>query len=196
MRTILVVGVVPILVLGALAACQKAPSAGNAGGGLNTTSASAKLPTRRAGLWEQTLMHDGQPSLMGKMRVCADAATDARQSIFGAKTGDAPCRQSVSRTSGGGYGFASRCDMGQGGVIASTGVASGDFATHYRVHVDSEIAGASFAAMNGRHVTDIEVRYLGPCPPDMAPGDIALGNGMKLNAKKIRQAAQALGGGG
>lgn len=195
MRTILLVGVLPIFMLGALAACEKTTSAEKAGGGLNAVSVSSGLPTRKAGLWEQTLMHDGQPSLMGKMRLCADAATDAKQSIFGPKTGNAPCRQSVTRTIGGGYGFTSRCDMGQGGVIASTGVASGDFATHYKVHVDSEIAGASFAAMNGRHVTDIEVRYLGPCPADMAPGDIALGNGMKLNAKKIRQAAQALGGG-
>ncbi len=40
----------------------------------------------------------------------------------------------------------------------------------------------------------MEVKYLGPCPADMAPGQVMLGNGMKINAGKITGAAVALSG--
>ena len=40
---------------------------------------------------------------------------------------------------------------------------------------------------------DMEVRYLGECPAGMAPGQLMLANGMKINAGKITGAAVALG---
>ena len=75
------------------------------------------------------------------------------------------------------------------------GAASGDFATSYHVHVESDVSGAAFAPMNGHHVTDIDGKWLGPCPAGMAGGDMEFGHGIRVSGGKLAGAAQALLGG-
>ncbi|MGI9169455.1 MAG: DUF3617 domain-containing protein [Caulobacteraceae bacterium] len=180
-----------------LTACEKArrPAGEHAG---RAAVKSVAAPTRKAGLWEQSMTRDGRPlALVGRMRACVDAASEARLSLFGGKMSRTLCRRrSVSRSVDGVYAFASTCDMGEAGVIASEGVLTGDLSSRYRLHAQSNVTGSSLPSMNGRHTTDIEARYLGPCPPGMTAGDVIMANGMKINAGKLGAAAQALGGGG
>ena len=194
MRTIIVLAASMM----ALTACHRpvdrTPAPGPPGLSLS------RPPVRKAGFWEQTLTRDGVApglSLMGKVRLCVDAASQAKLSLFGDRLGKGSCRgRSLSRGPDGLVSFAATCDMGIAGVATSTGTLSGDLASAYRLHVESDVAGASLAALNGRHVTDIAATRLGPCPAGLVPGDVLLANGMKINVDKIGAAATAVSGGG
>ena len=184
-----------------LTACNKAGGAKSTppalASGPVAPTAEGQPPVRKAGLWEQTMTHDGVSlGIVGRVRLCVDTASEAELSLFGGKMGKSACaRRSVIRGLTGGYTFASTCDMGEAGATTSTGTLSGDLATRYRVHAQSDTTGSSIPAMNGRHVTDIDATWLGPCPADMKPGDMVMGNGMKINAGKLGAAAEAMGGG-
>ncbi len=170
----------------ALAACHKTPEA----------APQAQLPQRKAGLWQETVMRDGKPMAMGRTRICADPKTDSKTSVFGRKLGHGICpHHTIVRDPDGAYSFTSTCDMGPAGKVSARGRASGDFASTYRVHAESDVTGAAFAALDGHHVTDMEVAYMGPCPKGMKPGDVLLANGMKISGDKAIAAAAALGGG-
>ncbi|HEY5105377.1 MAG TPA: DUF3617 family protein [Caulobacteraceae bacterium] len=180
----------------ALAACNKprptAPSGGAvavAGGGSRGVLASIGTPQRRGGLWEQTMTRDGEPSPMGVMRMCIDQATDARMSVFGKAAAGNLCQsRSVSRDLAGVFHFSSTCAMGHAGTVTSTGTASGDFSSKYLVHSESQVSGSSIAAMNGHHVTEMQANWAGPCPANMAPGDVIVG-GFKMNLNSMAAGA-------
>ena len=197
MRTIILV-VASIL---ALTACNRQgggkPAAAAPPASPAALFATNQPPARKAGLWEQTMTRDGAaPVVMGKMRLCVDATSEAKISLFGGRMGKGRCgRRSVSRGLNGNYNFTSTCDMGEAGVTTSKGTLSGDLSSRYRVHAESDIAGSSIPSLNGHHVTDIEATWLGACPAGMVPGDIVMGNGMKINVDKIGAAAAAVGGG-
>jgi hypothetical protein len=98
----------------------------------------------------------------------------------------------VTRGLDGGYSFASTCPMGSGGTVTTKGAASGDFSSAYHLHIESDVSGADFAPMNGHHVTDVDGKWLGPCPAGMAAGDMELGNGIRISGGKLAGAAAAL----
>jgi hypothetical protein len=159
-----------------------------------TVSTSDAQPHRKAGLWEQRIIRDGKPLPMGAMRACVDPASDAKASVFGEKLGQGPCKShSISRGPDGAFHFSSVCEGPMAGTVTTRGVAAGDFASGYKVHSESDVDGSALPGLNGHHVMDMEVRYLGECPAGMAPGQLMLGNGMKVNAGKITGAAVALG---
>jgi hypothetical protein len=195
MRTVVLIAASALVLAGCGKAGGARAAAPTSGDG---AVVSAGPPTRRAGLWEQTMTHDGAPlGIVGRVRLCVDRASEAKLSLFGGKMSRGACpRQSVVRGAGGGYAFTSTCDMGQAGVTTSSGTLNGDLGTRYRVHAQSDTTGSSVPAMNGRHVTDIDATWLGPCPADMKPGDMVMGNGMRINASKLTGLAQAMGGGG
>ena len=188
--------VVPLACLGTLAlgACHKSASSANPATAASPAAAPAAaavgLPTRKAGLWVETMTRDGKTSPMGSsIKICIDAATDAKMSSFGRQMGKNACaQQSITRGLDGSYHFSATCTVGQAGTIVSTGTASGDFSSKYVVHDESTVSGARFAPMNGRHVTEIAATYQGPCPPDMIAGDMEMGNGMKVNINQMPQA--------
>jgi hypothetical protein len=184
---VLVAGVL----LGSLEGCGKSPGAALGAEGAHTSS----MPARRPGLWIQTMSRDGAPGRRGDMRMCIDAATDDKISFMGQRLGRGACQKVVTRGLDGAYAFTSTCAMPGGGRIQSSGVALGDFQTSYKIHSESSISGAMISRMNGHHVTDITGRYQGPCPSNMAPGDIALGYGLKFNVNKASMLARALGPG-
>jgi len=195
MRTIILVAASAL----AMTACDRRTGAKPAAPSIRGAPISlAQSPARRPGLWEQSMTRDGAaPAMVGKMRVCIDAASEARLSVFGGKMGKSLCRRrSVARGPDGAYVFTSTCDMGDAGVMTSAGTLTGDLASHYRVHDESDTTGSGIAAMNGRHVTDIDATWLGPCPAGMEGGDVILANGMKVNLNKLGAAARAMSGGG
>jgi hypothetical protein len=163
------------------------------------------MPQRRPGLWQQTISREGAQgpmaamNAMGGMKLCVDAATEARSTMWGrdaASASSAHCSPPViSRGLDGTLSYATTCAMGAAGTMSTKGTASGDFSSAYHVHAETDISGAKYAAINGHHVTDIDGKWLGPCPAGMAAGDIELGNGMKINAGKFAGAAKAMGGG-
>lgn len=138
-------------------------------------------------------------SAMGGMKICVDATTEAKASVFnhGAAaerlTGAHCSAPAVSRGIDGSYTFSSTCPMGSGGTLTTKGTASGDFSSAYHVHVETDVSGANYPA--GHHVMDMDGHWLGPCPAGMAAGDIELSNGMRINSGKLAGVAAAMGGG-
>ena len=154
------------------------------------------LPQHRAGLWRQAVSRDARPLPMANaMNICLGPDWDSHLATLGETSPGKGCKSQVSRAVGGAYQFSSICGLGHGGTVTSKGVAQGDFSTAFSLHLETDVTGADYGPINGRHVTDIESRYVGPCPAGMKPGDMALSNGLRLNADKVRRAAALLGGG-
>ncbi len=176
----------------ALAACsKKADTAGGAGANASATApeaskpaAALSAPTRKAGLWEQTL-HMRQ--MVQTTKMCIDDATEQKMKWWAteqrSETGEKnPCsEQSVTPKLGGGWTFHSVCQMGESGKIVSDGEATGDFGSHYMVKVTSVTTGSSYAQANGTHEMTMEGTWKGACPAGMKGGDIQLANGMTFN---------------
>jgi len=184
----------------ALTACQKAPSGSAPTPSSKPADTPASAPQRRAGLWSQTFNRDGKAAPMGAMKICVDAATEAKASVFShdadAKGLDKCSQKSMSRSPDGGYAFSSTCPLPGGGTMVTHGQASGDFANGYRVHVESDVTNAAYGPMNGHHVTEMQGQWLGPCPAGMSGGDMELANGMRISGGKLAGAAAALARGG
>jgi hypothetical protein len=189
MRKALVLTAAGVLVL---SACDRkpaqAPHAPAAPGAAPASSAPAAatpvaMPARAPGLWEQKVSSRGMTQAS---RICLDKATEARFTWWGQHAGQGAC--SHTRTTprvGGGWTFASSCDMGENGKTETRGEVSGDFAKAYKVSARSTISGARAPEMNGTHAMTLEARWQGPCPAGMQPGDVVLPGGMKINMLQI-----------
>lgn len=171
----------------ALAACQKktdqapkppaAPGSGPAG-----AAAPASLPERRPGLWEQKVTSQGRAQVS---RICLDKAVEQRFTLWGQHASRQACsRTALTPHAGGGWDFASSCDLGGGATSRTKGTVTGDFAKAYRLTAQSTISGAA-ADMNGAHEMTLEANWQGPCPAGMRPGDMLLPGGMKINMMQI-----------
>ena len=190
-RTILICGAAVL----ALSACSKktdtaatgtaAPA--NATAAASPPSGPMNLPSRKAGLWEQTLNsdrgeHEGGKGIHQTISMCLDAAFDQKMKVWGSQAGKSNCSEErISQHLGGGWSFHAVCAMGESGTVTSDGEATGDFGSHYTVNVTSTTAGSPMAQANGTHKRSIEGTWKGPCPADMKAGDMRMGNGMTIN---------------
>lgn len=145
-------------------------------------AAPAAPPARKAGLWRQTVQTAGMTQTS---RVCIDAAVEKQMSVWGQQVSGQVCSENTVTPAADGWSFTSRCDMGSGGNIVTTGVAKGDFDAAYRVTAKSTTTGAAAPQMNGEHDMTIEAVWEGPCPAGFAPGDMELPGGMKINMMKM-----------
>ncbi len=173
----------------ALAACSKkteTAATGDAQTAAATTPAAPTAPmgppSRKAGLWTQTIA-TGQMNQTIKM--CLDAVADAKMKWWGSSQhgSQSNCtEEKVTPHLGGGWDFHSVCNMGESGTVKSDGSATGDFGSHYKVEVNSVTTGSPMAQANGTHKVSIEAIWNGPCPAGMKAGDMELPGGMKINA--------------
>jgi hypothetical protein len=156
-------------------AAPGAPPAASASAG----AAPAAMPQRAPGLWEQKVSTEGRSQVS---RICLDKAVEQRFTWWGQHAGRGACSQTaVSARPGGGWDFASTCDLGEGGVTRTKGEVTGDFAKAYKLSAESTVSGAKAAEMNGTHRMTLEASWQGPCPAGMRPGDMLLPGGMKIN---------------
>ncbi len=146
---------------------------------------------RRAGLWRQTVVRDGRSTPLGPMRVCIDAATDAKMTMIGHAVGGSRCTRSSVKAPDGSITFHSMCSFGRAGVVESSGAVQSDFSSSYRLHAVSTVHGSVYGPMNGPHVTDISASYVGPCPSGMSPGEVIIGPGLKINLDRLPLAGAA-----
>jgi len=186
MRVIAVLGVSLL----ALAACQKkeakAPaaevSASASGGNTSASAGPVAMPKRKPGLWSHTMVANGSTQAM---KVCIDADTDAKMSVWGQAVGKDMCsKNSVSATPGG-YAFESECDMGSMGHVVSKGSVTGDFNSAYTVKTSSTTTGSSMPQANTTSEMTLTAKWEGACPADMKGGDITLPGGMKINMEAM-----------
>jgi hypothetical protein len=156
--------------------------------GLPLVASADARPSRKSGLWETTVtMDQGIPPQT--MKECVDEATDAEMMKMATDTSKSmggTCSKNEFKKTASGFETESDCSMG-GSSIVSKGSFSGDFTTSYKGEVTATMKPAPFG--NGTSKTTITAKYLGACTAGMQPGDVIMGNGMKMNMKTA--AAQA-----
>ena len=65
--------------------------------------------------------------------------------------------------------------------MTSHTVVTGDFSSNIRAVVNTTVAGAPLATLNGTHQTILVASRLGPCKPGQKGGDLVMSNGVKIN---------------
>ena len=174
-----------------LAACQRPPesAANSATNAATNTATSTAAPTaqRRAGLWEQRVS-DGNTVQIS--RLCLDAATDTRLSLFGRQMNENQCQTHLmTRQPNGAWRISTVCDMGSGGRVTTSGLATGDFTSRYQIRFETSTVGAALEQMNGQHRLIVDAAYQGPCPAGMSPGEMELPGGRRISALDISNPA-------
>ena len=145
-----------------------------------TPALAIDMPPRKAGLWELKMTMEGGRMPPQTFQHCIDAATDKEMNTVGAARAQQCSRQDVQR-SGNTITVDSVCDIGVG-KATSHAVVTGDFDSAYTVKVNSKRDGMPANAKIPAETTmTIEAKYLGTCKADQKPGDMIMGNGMKVN---------------
>ena len=187
MRKILFV----ILAATALTACNQ----GGAGGGLGGVAA----PVRKPGLWQIVSTNDGKPMtagpFTGPVKLCMDAATDRRMSVFGRRRGTCDSYK-VSKGSDGSYTVDAVCQFGSGAKITSHTVVTGDFNTKYSSTSDTTRRAVRAIPTDGKHQRQTTATYLGDCPAGMTGGQIQTADGTIMEMPTGRGGGGGGGGGG
>jgi hypothetical protein len=188
-RTMLVCGAAIL----ALAACSKkadqsAANSGTPAAGEAAKTASAEAPgpvgppTRKAGLWEQTISSD---KMHQTIRMCIDEATEQKAKWWRSEgrrssSGDTDCsEQKVTRTLTGGWNIHAVCKS-EGMTVTTDGTATGDFGNNYHVELTSTSTGSSIPEANGTRKMVMDGVWKGPCPAGWTGGDMEV-NGMRMN---------------
>jgi hypothetical protein len=145
-----------------------------------------ELPSRKPGLWEvkQTVGGGKSPPLVVKQ--CIDAGTDHMlQSMTGPYSAEVCPNRSVQRSADS-MTIDSTCTI-SGKTAKTHAVVSGSFDSAYTMTVTSQGEGTP-----GNDITlSLEAKWLGPCAADQKPGDLVMGNGMKINIlDALKQGAQ------
>jgi hypothetical protein len=160
--------------------------------GLPFAAAAQDFPTRRAGLWEVTINHDGGAAPQ-TMQHCTDAETDKLMNAFGGGISAELCSKQDVRKVGATLVVNATCKIGPM-TATSESVISGDFNNRYSVKVTSKVEGLPAAAKNlpgaGKDLggtTTIEARFVGACKPDQKPGDIVMAGGKTMNIRDLQK---------
>jgi hypothetical protein len=137
-------------------------------------------PTRKAGLWEQTMT---TPQMTQTIKMCVDEATEANGPVWSTERhgGKTDCKEQSVTPTAGGVAFHSVCASGDGGTVTSDGTATGDFGSHYRVEVTSVTSGSSMPQANSAHKMSMDGVWKGPCPAGMKGGDMEMPGGMRVS---------------
>lgn len=197
MKRVVLISGMAVLALGACSKKTETAATGtaapaNATASAPTPSGPMSMPTRKPGLWEQKMTSE---KVNQTMSMCIDTALDEKMKVWGSQTGKSECAEQTIKTHlGGGWDFHAVCKMGESGTVTSDGSATGDFNSHYKVEVNSVTAGSPMPQANGPHKFLIEATWKGPCPADMKPGDMKLGNGMTINMSGGGASVSGMGG--
>lgn len=140
------------------------------------------LPKRKPGLWEMSVIPENGKQAPVTSRVCIDSATDAVLTNFALGASSKICSKSDVRVSGSVATIDAVCKIGESVQTShSTITFSGTTAyrSEARVHSEPPFMGRSDSTIVQ------EGKWIGTCPADMKPGDLVMGNGMKINLKDM-----------
>ena len=160
-----------LAVLAALGACHRHPHAVSAD---VATISVASGPQPASGLWSQSV---SDRNGVRTFRYCLDGPAAGALASFDRQLNGRCSRHDLARAADGTWRFATSCDMGAAGKVATEGVMRGDFRTHYFVEAESQTIQAADAAADGPGRVLADVQRLGDCPKDMKAGDVILPDG-------------------
>lgn len=148
---------------------------------VGAANAETQLPKRKAGLWEVKITSQTQAGTQ-VAKHCIDEATDAKMQQMASSIGQ-NCSKMENRQEGQKYISEAACKI-MGTNVTSKAVFSGDFGSNY----SGEIAASYDPPLMGmkESKTTVSARWLGACEAGQKPGDIIMGNGMKMNINDLQ----------
>lgn len=147
------------------------------------------LPTRKAGLWELKMEFQGRNLPAQLMQQCTDANSDKLMTLNFGGAAERNCQKRDVQNNGGTITVDSVCQFGEM-TTTSHAVVTGDFNSAYTVQINSTRKGGPQTpglAANGESHMKIAAKWLGPCAAGQKPGDVMMGNGMKMNVFDIQK---------
>ncbi len=117
-----------------------------------------------------------------QMKMCIDPGTDAEMYKLGMSATQGMCDKPEIHRSGGTMTIDTACKMGDSKVLThAVTTFTGDTAYHTEANTkfDPPMNGLDQSAMKQ------DAKWTGPCPADMAAGDVVMANGMKMNIKQM-----------
>lgn len=193
MRVVALLGVSLLALAGCSKPEEKAASADGAGTTAAAPAGPVAMPQRKPGLWAHTINAEGATQTM---KVCLDADTDAKMSIWGQAVSKEMCAKNTITRTPTGYAFESECDMGEMGRSSSKGTVTGDFSSAYTVQVSSTTTGSSYAQANKTSTMTMNAKWEGACPAGMKGGDarVSVPGGPEMTINMEQMTAMAGGG--
>lgn len=135
-------------------------------------AAASGFPQRRPGLWEVRGVGSDAAGLPPALH-CIGERTDTAEHHLGRTPGTrGVCRLGPFVRAGDAWVAESVCRDGKT-VVSSRKVAVGDFRSHYRIDTVVRYE-PPLAGVREEDRDALEAKYLGPCGPDMKPGDIEM----------------------
>jgi hypothetical protein len=142
----------------------------------------AELPSRKAGLWEIKMSFENRNTPGQVMQQCIDASTDQMMQSSVGSSAETACPKRDVQRSGSTITIDSTCTVG-GKTRNSHTVINGSFDSAYTMTVTSD----SEATPGGKMIVTMAAKWLGPCTGDQKPGDMIMGNGMKINILDMKK---------
>jgi hypothetical protein len=142
------------------------------------------LPDRKPGLWELRTQPAGMPQPI-VAQMCLDPESDKAMMKIGLSMSE--CESMTVNHDGDTMLVDATCDV-MGAKLKSHTVITGDFQSAYEMKTVSDRISGSTDLPDHSEVTQ-SAKWVGDCPADMAPGDMMMPGGMKMNILKM------LGGG-
>lgn len=148
----------------------------------------ADIPARKAGLWELKVTMESLGGVGMTFQQCIDAATDQTMMSSAGPIAQEACPKHEVQHSADTLTIDSTCTVG-GKPATSHVVITGSLDSAYTMTMAAE----SDVVPGGKMSMTTTGKYLGACAADQKPGDMILGNGIKMNIlemKKLQGAPQ------
>lgn len=145
-----------------------------------SAAGATELPTRKAGLWEMTMLREGATAGLPAMQHCTDATIDKEMTTIVGNIQEQCSRKDITKV-GDTIVIDSVCSFGGMKSTAHSEI-TGDFNSAYSVKVTTNIEGGP---RPGASTMTIQAKWLSPCLSNQRPGDIIM-PGIKMNLKDIR----------
>jgi len=142
----------------------------------------AELPARKPGLWEVNVSFENRNGAGPTIQQCIDASTDQMMQSSVGPMAQAACSRRDVQKSGNTTTIDATCALA-GKTATSHSVITGSFDSAYTMTVTSQ----SDALPGGNLTMTVAAKWLGPCLPDQKPGDIVIGNGIKMNILEMQK---------
>ncbi len=148
----------------------------------------AELPGRKPGLWEVTTSIGNRNGPGMTIQQCIDASTDQMMQSSAGPLAQAACSRRDMQRSGNAVTIDSTCTLA-GKTATAHAVITGSFDSAYTMTVTSQ----SGALPGGKMTMMIGAKWLGPCTAGQKPGDMIMGNGVKMNILDMQKRAPSQG---
>jgi Protein of unknown function (DUF3617) len=140
----------------------------------------AEPPSRKPGLWQVKTSIENSSAPARVLQQCIDATTDQMMQSSAGPFDPAACRKREVQDSANSITIDSTCTVG-GKAATAHSVITGSFDSAYTMTV----AAQSEELPGGKMTMTMEGKWLGPCAADQKPGDMIMGNGVKINLPEM-----------